>query len=117
MKAERDVRMFVPVCSSAAGMPCIISKDEARRKRGAFASRRILTPNLHKSALGNSKIPVSADALACSRTYYGVADGVGEAASVTGDGVAELASGAGNTVPLNIFDLPCFWFCNCSACL
>jgi hypothetical protein len=33
MKAERDERMFVPICSSVAGMRCIISKERIRRKR------------------------------------------------------------------------------------
>jgi len=54
-------------------------------------------------------------------TDYGVGDGFGEAASVAGDGVGAVVStveggtaGAGNTAPLNIFDLRCFWLCNCS---
>ena len=55
-------------------------------------------------------------------TAYGVGDGVDEAASVAGDGVGAAvvstveggAAGAGYTAPLNIFDLPCFWLCNCS---
>jgi hypothetical protein len=34
MKAERDIRMFVPVCSSVAGMLCIISKERIWCKRG-----------------------------------------------------------------------------------
>jgi hypothetical protein len=33
MNAERDVRMFVPVCSSVAGMHSIISKERIWRKR------------------------------------------------------------------------------------
>jgi hypothetical protein len=33
MKAERGVITFVPVCSSVAGMRCIISKEGALRKR------------------------------------------------------------------------------------
>jgi len=34
MKADREVRMFDPVCSSVEGMPCIISKERIGRKRG-----------------------------------------------------------------------------------
>ena len=47
--------------------------------------------------------------------YCGAGDGVDEAASVAGDGVAAVvsivegvAAGAGNTAPLNMFDLRCF---------
>jgi hypothetical protein len=38
MKAERRPAAvgFVPVCSSVAGMPCIISKEGALRKRERF---------------------------------------------------------------------------------
>src|SRR4029077_18358106 len=32
MKTEREVRTFVPVCSSVVGMHCIISKEGALRK-------------------------------------------------------------------------------------
>jgi len=57
MKAEREVRMFVPVCSSVAGMLCIISKDEARRKENAASAVTFMlvlargprTPNETKS--------------------------------------------------------------------
>src|SRR4029077_9653104 len=82
-------------------------------------------------------LPVLVEAQAAPRTYYGVGDEVGKVASAAGDavgelasnggdevgeaassaedGVSELAAGAGNTAPLDIFDLRCFWLCNSSS--
>jgi hypothetical protein len=36
MNTERRVTTFGPVCSSVAGMSCIISEEGALRKRGAY---------------------------------------------------------------------------------
>jgi hypothetical protein len=116
IKAERDVTMFVPVCSSAAGMHCIISKEGARCKRErVYASFRRPIVTGYTVAQGWPSAQVA------RWTGYGVGDGFGEAPSVAGEGVRAVVSpveggvaGAGNTAPLNIFDLRCFWLCNCS---
>src|SRR5258705_13985960 len=129
MKAERRPAAvgFVPVCSSVAGMPCIISKEGVLRKRERALRRECGCASSRRAAVKITAIlrPPCRSAYVAHRTYYGVADGVGEIASTAGDGVGEAAStaedgigemaaGAGNTAPLNIFDLRCFWLCNCS---
>ena len=60
MKAERGVITFVPVCSSVAGMRCIISKEGVlrkperalRRERGCDSSRRATVTKLHRYHAG-----------------------------------------------------------------
>ena len=116
IKAEREVITFVPVCSRVAGMHCIIPKDRRAIKRERVyistrepSERKTYAPMLPKRSAQEQR---SVDC------YCGAGDGVGEAASVAGDGVGAVvstvedgAAGAGNTAPLNIFDLCCFWVC------
>ena len=66
--------------------------------------------------------PVSAEARRSRLRLICAGDGVGEAASVAGDGVGAVvstvedeAAGAGNTAPLNMFDLSCFCVCDPSS--
>src|SRR5215813_1410662 len=128
MKAERGEITFVPVCSSVAGMPlhhlggchAMQERSEHFDQRGCACSWEShnksyadIAPSFPKS-IGNAP-----------RTYCGVDDGVGETASVASDGIGAVAStagdgfgrtaaGAGSTAVLNICDLRCLWFCNCS---
>src|SRR5258708_39115505 len=122
MKTERRPAAvgFVPVCSSVAGMPCIISKEGALRKRERALRRECGCARSRRGAVKITAIfrPPCRSAAVAHRTYYGVGDGVGELASVAGGRVGAVvstvedgAAGAGNTAPLNIFDLRCFWFC------
>ena len=64
---------------------------------------------------GNRKFCNQSPQVRSSRlTHYGVGDGLDELSSTAGDGVGEVDSGAGNTAPLDISHLRCFWLCNCS---
>src|SRR5882724_4461644 len=88
IKAERDVTMFVPVCSSAAGMHCIISKEGARCKR-----ERVYASFRRPIVTGYTDIAQGWPSAQLARwTDYGVGDGFGEAASVAGDGVGAVVS-------------------------
>ena len=100
MKAERRPAAvgFVPVCSSVAGMRCIISKEGVRckreralrRERGCASSRRA-------TVTGSTDITQGWRSAQVARwTYYGVGDGVGKVASAEEDTVGELASTGGD---------------------
>src|SRR2546421_739526 len=135
MKAERDVTMFVPVCSSVAGMHCIISKERIRRKRRSATTeggtrcpqrvgkRKCVCPPVPQSF---SRTGPRNEGSKLDLLHYGVGDevgkvasaaedAVGELASTGGDGVGEVASGAGNTAPPDISNLRCLWLCNFSS--
>ena len=132
-EVERELTIFVPVCSSVAVMHCMISrksavqerstrwKKKARLRLGSESHRDrytgIARPNSRVSCRPMRKPASSSRQSAClaSRTYCGVADGIGDIASVAGDGIGEVASGAGNTAPPDIFDLGCLWLCNFSS--
>lgn len=45
----------------------------------------------------------------------GVGDWVGDVVSIAGDGVGEVACGAGNIAPPDISNLRCLWPCSCSS--
>jgi hypothetical protein len=130
MKAERRPAAvgFVPVCSSVAGMPCIMSKEGALRKRERALRRECGWASSGRVAVKITAIlrPPRRSAYVAHRTYYGVGDGLGKVASVRGagvgelvstaeDGVGELASAEGKTAPPDISNLRCFWFCNFSS--
>ena len=121
MKAERRPAAvgFVPVCSSVAGMPCIISKEGALRKRERALRRECGCASCGRAAVKITAIlrPPRRSAYVAHRTYYGVGDGVGEVASTVGDRVGESASAAGNTALPDIFALSkfcCHWRCKSS---
>src|SRR5438094_10547788 len=118
MKAERELRMFVPVCSSVAGMPCIISEEGALRKHErALRSARMQRPRTTGETVYSDHAGVSRSAEVARRPYYGVGDGLGEVASTAADGVGEPASPAGATALPDIFALSkfcCHWRCKSS---
>jgi hypothetical protein len=127
IKAERDVITFVRVCSRVTGMH--LHHSQGTKQAQAQISEYERMERVVFNALAKEMslvLPVlnpftdrSLGTTALDWTCYsGAGDGVGEAASVAGDRVGAVvavgAAGAGNTAPLNIFDLRCFWLCNCS---
>jgi hypothetical protein len=99
------------------------SADKRVRKDGTSCFQRVGKGNAFGPLVLNPFTERSLGTTVLDWTCYcGAGDGVGEAASVAGDGVCAVAStvedgaaGAGNTGPLNIFDLFCFCVCDPSS--